>query len=97
MSLETDLEGKKVVVCTKCDGSGMSKAYPDDSCWTCHGSGYIVVDYPVRICSTCKGTGWLYSHTCSSCRGCGYRGRHDAHLAIDKNGEYISCRKRKGI
>lgn len=89
MSINVDLEGKEVVVCRKCDGSGMSKSYPGDDCWTCHGGGYILVDKPARSCFTCKGDGWVYGHTCSSCRGCGYAGRHDAHLKIDKDGREI--------
>lgn len=84
--IKIHLDDKQVVVCSKCGGSGMSKSYQNDKCWTCHGSGYIVVDSPARNCITCKGTGWSYGHTCSSCDGCGYRGRHYAHLSINKDG-----------
>lgn len=90
MTRSVDLEGKMIVMCPKCDGSGMSKAYHDDQCWTCHGSGYIVVDSPARSCFTCKGTGWSHGHTCASCRGCGYKGRHESHLAIDKDGNEMT-------
>lgn len=81
-----DMTDKEVVTCIKCDGSGMSKSYPGEACWTCHGSGYIVVYAPVRICSVCKKTGVNYGHTCSSCRGCGYERRYGTHLAISKDG-----------
>lgn len=84
-----DLEGKTVRKCRACGGTGIFRGSRPIPCYSCNGSGYVVVGTPAALCEHCYGYGMMCGHRCSHCRGTGYAALYYGDLAVNKDGEEI--------
>ena len=65
---DTKGNGKKLVECPMCEGSGLVGHHVE--CQSCGGTGYIGDE----ICTKCDGTGYLFKPNSIKCQVCGGRG-----------------------
>ncbi|MEM2159882.1 MAG: molecular chaperone DnaJ [Candidatus Nitrosotenuis sp.] len=97
--LEIDI--KKNVDCTSCNGSGCAPGTHPETCPSCRGQGQVRISrnmgfstfVTVQPCSKCQGLGKFISKPCSNCKGSG-KTRGTKRLPIDlpagiDNGDYV--------
>lgn len=70
-----NLEYKRKVTCSSCNGTGCENGKSPKTCPTCHGSGQVITSRGFfsmsRTCPTCRGSGKVIEHPCKKCSGSG--------------------------
>lgn len=73
--LEKDIEVKKNIACSTCNGSGAEPGTQAQTCATCHGQGRVMQQQGffnvATTCPRCRGTGTTIASPCKKCRGTG--------------------------
>jgi molecular chaperone DnaJ len=99
---QKEIELRKRVVCSVCDGTGGDPGSTEEKCSTCDGSGKVVRNVrsilgtfqQASMCTDCHGKGKKYSQKCSKCGGDG-RINENVKISVDipagiNNGQSIS-------
>ena len=75
MGCEKELNIRKEVACTQCNGTGLAPGASMKSCPDCGGRGQVKVGSGwismVQTCQKCAGTGRIPEKPCTACRGTG--------------------------
>ena len=75
MGCEKELNIRKEVACTQCNGTGLAPGASMKSCPDCGGRGQVKVGSGwismVQTCQKCAGTGRIPEKPCAACRGTG--------------------------